>query len=148
MIPEFYCDNCGSLVPSDQGILTWLDYKDERQFIKSKGFKIVCGRTRNPNCAYNKQFEHISSLSVVHEMPLQAFMGEDGLARLLSLVPFMDSPLGDGLELCQRMFVPNFEGARKFLDEALEQGIIGQELAPGFFTQEQLLKVIEQAKKA
>jgi hypothetical protein len=46
--------------------------------------------------------------------------------------------------IIMRLFVPNYEQARPYFERARREGIVGEELAPGYFSQSDLLKIIKE----
>ena len=66
---------------------------------------------------------------------------------LLHLIAEKKLPIEEVLEMIKRLHVANYEQARPYLDSAVAQSEIDQNMLPGFYSQNDLLIAIDWGKR-
>lgn len=120
-LQQWVCDHCGEIIVSpEEGWLEWYrDILPEGEFGKDKGFRIV---HHNRRCMYNERQMHAQNM-LTADMPLDSFIGADGLVYLLSFVQFDRAETNEELaEIIRRLHVPYYEEARRYHDIAEADG--------------------------
>jgi hypothetical protein len=135
---QWYCDSCGLIIEKVED--GWFEWFADTETNKSTGFRIVHD---NQRCHYNSEELKRERSSFSH-IPLQNVTGYDGLAILL--VMFVDNSPADSYELAEiirRVHLPNYEKAKRYWDEAIEDGIIfGERESVTDYSQSSLEKII------
>ena len=111
---EWTCDGCGQLItPADAGYVVWRATRDEHRY---EDFRII----HQGRCDPGEPF--------TMSLPLESFLGADGLSMLLSWLdpdgmmrPPQSQPpaldLRQFVDLVRRVQVPFYEQARPHLDD-------------------------------
>ena len=80
------------------------------------------------------------------DLQLEDFLGPngpDGLMYLLSMLEQEMAPKAEVLELIRRLYVPGYEQARLYLEEAAAEGVYERRGATGFPRQREIQEVLE-----
>jgi hypothetical protein len=130
-LAQWRCDVCRQLIASaGQGMLQWY-HEDDGGISVERGFRIVHNAGSSPrqptgNCYYDFAKHPFA------DSHLEEFLGPAGLVNLLAFIdvgplhePAYTGPRVDPRELTEiirRLFVPFYEEARLYWDEAKEAG--------------------------
>lgn len=150
-LKQWYCDKCGQVIEKpEQG---WLEWLHDGKF-RAYGFKIVHhlkyspigNEDGAPSCYH---YDHLEACRM--DDHLDHFVGEDGLAVLLSMIdpdPRDRSAypevvnIREWAKLVRRLYVPHYEEARRYWVDASNDGMLADlnELQP--YLQETLKEII------
>jgi hypothetical protein len=81
--------------------------------------------------------------SIVNDLPLESFLGPDGLMELLSFIAGGELPTPEVLEMIKRLHIPGYEEARLHFGSALDEGVFEPNTREGFYAQSDIKAVIE-----
>ena len=119
------CTNCGELIASiDAGWVEWLSSEGDRGVEVWNGLQLVHRGSVLPNgqgqtCRYDCLKEFKNSKTIVEGLPLERFVGPDGLMMLFSFLADGNLPQEEILELAKRVQIPGYELTRSLLRERL-----------------------------
>ena len=71
---------------------------------------------------------------MVLDLPLDSFLGSDGLMSLLALVAEHRVKSTEVLEMIKRLHIPGYEHTRLHFDEAISEGVFEPNTVPGYYT--------------
>jgi len=153
------CSTCGGLIRKvDDGWVEWLAGLDDQGITLLEGLRLVHSRSASPRtgeqygCEYNAAQEFHTRRNLVEGLPLERFVGADGLMLLLSLIAEDEMPRSDLLELAKRVQIPGYELTREFFHEAIASGVLAPAIADGYYLQSEMWAlfnwVSEEAKSA
>ena len=71
-------------------------------------------------------------------LPLDRFVGADGLMLLLSLLAESEMPRAELLELVKRVHIPGYEQTREVFEEAIHGGAVTPLIGEGFYMQSEI----------
>ena len=137
------CDTCKQQISkTEDGWVEWLMNKGEG---KGKGLRIVHYKPASPllpegSCQYA---ERNYPDSVLYDLPLEQFLGPDGLMTLLSFLADSKLPKEEILETIKRLHVPGYEEARPYFNIAISEGVFEPNTAPGYYLQSNIQAVIK-----
>jgi hypothetical protein len=103
------------------------------------GLRIVHHRSANAGCHYHDD----DSGAVVADDHLRQYVGPDGLMQLLGMMDGAQLPPSEVIEVIRRLHVPLYEAARPYLKSAEDDGLVDLEMAPGCYSQAQLLAILK-----
>jgi hypothetical protein len=112
------CDSCGEPITSiDAGWVEWLSSEGDRGEDVLSGLQLVHHGSVLPNgagqsCRYDHLKEFRNRKTIVEGLPLERFVGPDGLMMLFSLLADGSLPRDEILELAKRVQIPGYELAR------------------------------------
>jgi hypothetical protein len=148
--PGWECSTCGELINRvEDGWVEWLAC-EEQGVPFTKGLRLVHrGKkgVRNP-CQYDARQEFQRNRNIVEGLPLERFVGPDGLMLLLSLIASGDLPGTEIIELAKRVQVPGYELARAELQIAIEDGLLMPAIGNGFYLQSEIQALLHWAASA
>ena len=75
-------------------------------------------------------------------LPLERFVGPDGLMLLLSLIAEGEMPITHLLELVKRVHIPGYEATRELFSEAIHGGAVAPLIREGFYLQSETHEVL------
>ena len=75
-------------------------------------------------------------------LPLERFVGPDGLMLLFSFLAAGSLPRGEILELAKRVQIPGYELARSLLQESTSSNVVTQFLGDGCHLQSEIREMI------
>ena len=75
-------------------------------------------------------------------LPLERFVGPDGLMLLLSLIAEGEMPTPDLLELVKRLHIPGYEQTRDLFSEAILGGAVAPLIGEGFYLQSEIRELL------
>jgi hypothetical protein len=82
----------------------------------------------------------------VEGLPLERFVGPDGLMLLLSLFNSGELRKQEILELAKRVQIPRYELTREILPQPIAQGVCRPFFGPGYYLQSEMGEVLAWAK--
>lgn len=149
LVAGWRCDSCGQLIPNiSAGWVEWLADEDDQGNSILRGVRLVHGADlpgREHSCRYDCLKVFRTSKSIVEGLPLERFVGPDGLMLLLSLISSGELPKHEILELAKRVQIPRYELARA-IPQRIAQGVCRPLLGPGYYLQSELQELIAWAK--
>ncbi|MCU1304598.1 MAG: hypothetical protein JWQ87_4882 [Candidatus Sulfotelmatobacter sp.] len=132
------CAFCGDLITSiEAGRVEWLAGADERGMSTVKGLRLV-----HALCGYDDRREFRKDHSLVEGLPLNRFVGPDGLMLLLSLIAEAEMPTADLLEIVKRVHIPGYEQTRELFSEAIHGGSLAPLIGEGFYLQSEIQELL------
>ena len=135
------CISCGQPITRiEDGRVEWLASEDQNGTAKVKGLRLVHDLASSPQggCQYDYRNEFRKDQSIVEGLPLESFVGADGLMLLLSFIATDEMPEDEILELAKRVQIPGYEQTRELFHEAAAQGIVAPLLRDGFYLQSEI----------
>lgn len=131
------CDSCGELITSiEAGWVEWLAGAGEHGKNGVKGLRLV-----HILCRYDDRREFRRDHSLVEGLPLERFVGPDGLMLQLSLIAEGEMPKAALLELVKRVHIPGYEQTRELFSEAIHSGAVAPLIGEGFYLQSEIREV-------
>lgn len=155
--PPWTCDQCGKPILSvDDGWVEWLNGRNGPDDIESSAhhLRLVHFRAASPyadrkNACYHDADQWFATKRyTVADLPLESFVGPDGLVTLLSFLAdkrFADP--NEVLKLIKRLHVPNYEQASPHFDAAIANGVFEPRSAPSYYDQREMHAVLEWVKE-
>ena len=138
------CGNCNELITSiEGGWVEWLVSEDFSGKTLVRGLRLV-----HALCRYDDRREFRANRSLVEGLPLERFIGPDGLMLLLSLIAQGEMPRVDLLELVKRVHIPGYEQTRELFPDAIHGGAVAPLVGDGFYTQSEIHEVLNWALSA
>jgi hypothetical protein len=148
------CDFCGEIIPSlNAGRVEWLATAGEQETPKASGLQLVHSESASTRqsaphgCRYEPRDEFRKNRNIVEGLPLERFVGPDGLVLILSLIAEHELPTEELLELTRRVQIPGYEQARELFERALSEGVVMPAIAPGYYLQCEVQDVLEWAMR-
>ena len=139
------CASCGELITRiEDGWVEWLASEDDYGITRVRGLRLVHrlifnSRTSDRNrCRYDDRREFKQDHSLVEGLPLDRFVGADGLMLLLSLLAESEMPRAELLELVKRVHIPGYEQTREVFEEAIHGGAVTPLIGEGFYMQSEI----------
>ena len=142
------CDSCGELITSiDAGWVEWLSSEGDRGGDVLSGLQLVHHGSVLPNgagrgCRYDRLKEFRNRKTIVEGLPLERFVGLDGLMMLFSLLADGSLPRGEILELAKRVQVPGYELARDLSADLTSSNAVSQVLGHRCYPQLEIREMI------
>ena len=138
------CATCGQLITSvSEGWVEWLASEDDGGAEILNGLRLV----HRESCRYDPRAVFGNGQSVVEGLPLERFIGSDGLVLLLSLLAVGELPTAEIIELAKRVQVPGYELARNLAGQGNLSQILPPLLGSGCYLQTEIAKLIAWAMK-
>jgi len=138
------CSACSQLITRiEDGWVEWLAFEDQQGRTHLTGLRLVhclLARTgkRGPRaCQYDARQQFRRNHSLVEGLPLERFVGPDGLIHLLSFIAVGEMPVGDTLELAKRVQIPGYELVRDLLRGA-DHKFSASSIGDGFYPQSEI----------
>jgi hypothetical protein len=138
------CTTCGALITRiEHGWVEWLATEGEQGAIL-KGLRLVhrgfaeLEQSHGAECRYDCHREFRNDKSIVEGLPLERFVGPDGLMLLLSFLAIGEMPKDDVLELAKRVQIPGYEQTRELFQEAMEEGVVTPAIRERYYLQSEL----------
>ena len=147
------CGYCGQLITSiEDGWVEWLAGENKRGVTRLKGLRLVHRIAASPErtehgCQYDELAEFRQDRSVVEGLPLERFVGPDGLMMLLSLIAEGELPITELLELAKRVQIPGYELARDLFAQAGADDVIKPSMGEGYYLQTEIRAVLRWAEE-
>jgi hypothetical protein len=142
------CDSCSELIISiEGGWVEWLASESDHGEEVLKGLRLVHRGSIPPNrqkqgCRYDSVKEFRNGKTIVEGLPLERFVGSDGLMILFSFLAAGNLPRGEILELAKRVQIPGYERARGLLRESTSSNGVKQSLGHGCYLQSEIREMI------
>lgn len=153
LAPGWRCRSCGELITSVQdGWVEWLASEDEEGRARLRGLRLVHKSTAGlaapsvHGCPYDEHQEFRKDQSIVEGLPLERFVGPDGLMLLLSFLASEEFPREEVLELIKRVQIPYYEQVSQPMHEALELGTLIPAIGDGYYLQSEMRLVLHWAR--
>lgn len=146
------CDSCGALITSiEGGWVKWLASESDRGEEVLNGLQLVHRGSIRPNrrrrgCRYDAQKVFRNGKTIVEGLPLERFVGPDGLMMLFSFLAAESISRTEILELAKRVHVPGYELARSLLQESTCSKMVTHYLGYGCYLQSEIREVIADGK--
>jgi len=146
------CDSCGEPIEEvGHGWVEWLTYINENNYFQ-RGFRLVHHCTAHEpldtRCQYREPLEWQRNSPIVSDLPLERFLGPDGLILLLSFIAQGTLPFEEVLEMIKRLHVPGYEEARFHFEDAISEGIIEPRTGRGYYWMSDIEAVLENLRTA
>lgn len=135
------CSSCGEVISKiEDGWVEWLATERTGVGVLLKGLRLVhrsavSGMSRDTGCRYDFRREFLHDRSIVEGLPLERFVGPDGLMLLLSFLAVGELPKDDVLELTKRVQIPGYEQTHELFREAVEKGVMTPAISDGYYLQ-------------
>jgi hypothetical protein len=142
------CDSCGELITSiDAGWVEWLSSEGDRGEDVLSGLQLVHYGSVLPNgagrgCRYDRLKEFRNRKTIVEGLPLERFVGLDGLMMLFSLLTDGSLPRDEILELAKRVQIPGYELARDLSADLTSSNTVSQVLGHRCYLQLEIREMI------
>jgi hypothetical protein len=139
------CNACGELIARvEDGWVEWLACEDDNGATRLKGLRLVHKHEMEGfrRCRYDERMEFQKDQSLVEGLPLERFVGADGLMLLLSLIAQNEMPSSQVLELAKRVQIPGYEQARDLFHKAIDDGMIAPSIGEGFYMQSEIRQLL------
>ena len=142
------CDRCGRLITAiEEGWVEWLasENGDEEEVLS--GLQLVHRGSIPTNgqkqgCRYDSLKEFRKRKTIVEGLPLERFVGPDGLMMLFSFLAAGSLPRGEILQLAKRVQIPGYELARSLLQESSSSNVVRQFLGHECYLQSEIRELI------
>jgi hypothetical protein len=142
------CDRCGRLITAiEEGWVEWLasENGDEEEVLS--GLQRVHRGSIQPNgrreaCRYHSLKQFRKCKTIVEGLPLERFVGPDGLIMLFLFLAAGNLPRGEILELAKRVQIPGYEFARGLLGKSTSSKVVSQFLGHGCYLQWEIREMI------
>jgi hypothetical protein len=142
------CATCGALIRSiEDGWVEWLATESEQGDVALKGLRLVHRYVRSGRCHYDFQQEFRKNGTIAEGLPLERFVGPDGLMLLLSFLAAGNIARDDLLELTKRVQIPGYEQTRELFQEAQEEGVITPAIGEGYYLQLEIQTLLQWTSK-
>jgi hypothetical protein len=142
------CDSCSELITSiEGGWVEWLASESDRGQEVLRGLRLVHRGSIRPNgenkvCRYDSLKEFRKRKTIVEGLPLERFVGPDGLMMLFSFLAAGSLPRGEILQLAKRVQIPGYELARSLLQESSSSNVVRQFLGHECYLQSEIREMI------
>jgi hypothetical protein len=127
---DWTCDACGEQIEGvDAGWIEWINLRRSDEPPTARDLRLVhhlraSPRKVRPGCQFDQRVEHERDGGIVADLPLQRFLGGDGLMTLLRLLQEARLPSSEVIEMIKRVHIPGYEAARRHFDAAWAAGVI------------------------
>jgi hypothetical protein len=145
------CSSCAEVITCiEDGWVVWLTTETERGN-PVHGLRLVHKETKQGNsgahsCRYDPRAEFRKDQTLVEGLPLERFMGSDGLMLLLSFLAVGELPKDDVLELTKRLQVPGYELTRE-LFASLGNEMFTPSVMRGYYLQAEIRALLRWARR-
>jgi hypothetical protein len=142
------CDLCGELITTiENGWVEWLASETDCGEEVLRGLRLVHRRSIPPNgrrqgCRYDPIKEFKRGKTIVEGLPLERFVGPDGLMMLFSFLAAGSLPRAEILELAKRLQIPGYEHVRSLLRESPTARLSTQFLGHQCYPQSEICEMI------
>lgn len=128
------CDTCGGIIEiAEDGWVEWhnpvQNGKVER---RGQDLRLV-HHTKSHDQESKCQFDNHDRQFMVKDVPLDWFLGSDGLMSLLALIAEDRVTSEEVLEMIKRLHIPGYEHTRLHFDEAISEGVFEPNTLPGYY---------------
>jgi hypothetical protein len=126
---QWICDTRGTRINNvSDGWVEWQARNENGTWIKNRP-----SPPRPDGCQYDEDTLHANGRNIVGDLPLEQFVGTDGLITLLSFVSDGYFELEQSLELIKRIQVPDCDLVRGHFDETIGEGVFEPNIKPGYY---------------
>ncbi len=144
------CSSCGEVISKiEDGWVEWLA-TERSGSVLLKGLRLVHRSAvsevaRDTGCRYDFRREFLRDSSIVEGLPLERFVGPDGLMLLLSFLAVGELPKDDVLELTKRVQIPGYEQTYELFHEAVDRGLVAPAISDGYYLQYEMQQLLRWA---
>jgi len=133
------CDTCGfDIARAEDGWVEWLMV----EFPKGNGLRLVHAYPASPRLDHPSRCQY-GRVRGLNDLPLEDFVGPNGMMRLLAMLYDERAPKEELLEMIKRLHIPGYEQARHHFDDAIAEGVYEPNTAPGYPHQRQIKAVLD-----
>ena len=142
IVGPWTCDSCGNpIVKLEDGWLEWLTAPDGH----CHGLRLVhhmeIGRPQGLRCSYFEPKELARSGSALEDLPLNDFLGPDGLSDLITMMQEPRFATCGIAEMVKRLHIPGYEEARHHGADAIAAGYLPPPSTAGNYSQQDIKAV-------
>jgi hypothetical protein len=143
------CDSCGHMIATIvDGWVEWLATESDYGNETLSGLRLVHRESvhqngRDHSCRYDPRNEFRNNRTIVEGLPLERFVGPDGLMLLLSLLLAGELPQAEILELVKRIQIPGYELARNLPQKRNGSNLLIPVLGHECYLQSEIREMIE-----
>jgi len=149
--PPWTCDSCNRPITRvEDGWVEWLSRDVGQERRQDYDLRLVHTRQSSPyrdrsryGCQHDEDRAFARDRSLVGDLPLESFLGPDGLMLLLEFASDRRFELDDLIEMIKRLHIPGYDQARNSFDAAISGGAFEPNTKPGFYRQENIQKTLE-----
>jgi hypothetical protein len=142
------CSTCGQLITRiEDGWVEWLAFEDQERTGHLGGLRLVhrlavfFKKRGAQACRYDARRQFRKDRSIVEGLPLDRFVGPDGLMLLLSFIAAGEMPVGEILELAKRVQIPGYELVRD-LKRQMTYKVSVPSIGDGYYLQSEIQAVL------
>ncbi len=143
MSQRWQCDSCGKDINSvEEGWIEWLSDINSK---KCNDMRIV---HHDERCMYNENYEYHQNKNSTPGTHLSYFNSTDGFIRLLEMISDEDFQNNDEvLEIIKRLFVKDYEIARRYFSEAISEDYFEPNTKALFYHTSDIQRTMDYIKK-
>ena len=137
MSQYWICDTCGEKIENTKdGWIEWIVVRDGKR--TGRDLRLVHRKPASPleipqGCRFDEKAEFSKDRGIVANLPLENFLGSNGLMRLLVFLSENVPPKKDVLEMIKRLFIPGYEVARHHFDRAIGKGVFVPNMPENYY---------------
>lgn len=126
------CDTCGEAIETvETGWVEWKVDTSGSAPYRKHGFRLVHHGIPGKKCLYNeRQFPEGTQ---VGDLPLESFVGEEGLMTLLMFMSDHPESLDEIIEMTKRIHIEGYDEARAHFSAAIHEGVFEPNTKPNFY---------------
>lgn len=135
------CDVCGEPITSARD--GWVEWLSNRA--GGKGLRLVHHKPASPrgSCQYDSRSDAYGQGFTLSDLPLDEFLGPDGLMLLLSMLAEGELPKEEVLEMAKRLHIPGYEHARHHFARAISEGAFEPNMPEGYYWQSDIQATLD-----
>lgn len=144
------CDSCGGHIEKvEDGWVEWITFTGPTGEEVGRDMRLVHIKPASPRkgslygCQFDDNKEYKRDKGMVNDMPLDDFMGSNGLMYLLMMSARNVPPKEQVIEMIKRLHIPGYEFARFHFKRAEAEGILEPSYPGGFYTQNEIETVLK-----
>lgn len=144
------CDSCGGHIEKiGDGWVEWITFTGPAGEEVGRNMRLVHIRPASPRkdslhgCQFDDNKEFKLDKGMINDMPLESFIGPNGLMYLLSMLARNVPPKEQVIEMIKRLHVPDYEFARFHFKRAEAEGVVEPSYPGGFYSQREIGEVLK-----
>ena len=128
------CDACGGIIEvAEDGWVEWRKpVKNGKVARRGQDLRLV-HHTESPDQESKCQFDDHDPQFIVFDLPLDSFLGSNGLMLLLAMLAECRVRRMEVLEMIKRLHISGYEHTRLHFDEAISKGVFEPNTARGYY---------------
>ncbi len=138
MSQHWICDTCGENIENQKdGWVEWIVVRngEERE---GRDLRLVHHMPASPlgkpqGCQFDEKTEFSKDQGILADLPLENFLGSNGLMRLLSFLSQNELPKEEVLEMIKRLFIPGYDVARHHFKRAIYEGVFEPNMPENYY---------------